>query len=187
MLAIFKSGTTADEDFERWANKMRLIDADRLEYEIVSHIEEFSKVPLDDIINGWKKIVDAQPTAYDVDKVKERLKEYAYGSICGTHEHGCPYMTNDNVSCENCGAIGALEIVKSGGIESLNENGEHMEKSILVIDTPINCTECPLEFDIGDTSGKTLLNANLCRGCGKRNMDSKTKPAWCPLLPYSEA
>lgn len=61
-------------------------------------------------------MIDDVPTAYDVDKVVEQLKEYAHGSICRIHEHGCPYLTNDNVSCENCGAIGALEIVKSGGI-----------------------------------------------------------------------
>lgn len=54
---------------------MRLIDADKLEYGIVSYIGEFSRVPLDDIIKGWQKIVDAQPTAYDVDKVLEQLRQ----------------------------------------------------------------------------------------------------------------
>ncbi len=57
-----------------------------------------------------------------------------------------------------------------------------MSKSILVIDTPENCTECPLELDIADIGGKTLINVNICRGCGHRNMDSTTKPNWCPLL-----
>lgn len=61
-----------------------------------------------------------------------------------------------------------------------------MSKSILVIDTPGNCTECPLELGIGDTTGKTLLNANICRGCGQRNMDSMTKPDWCPLKDVPE-
>lgn len=56
------------------------------------------------------------PTAYDVDKVMERLEEYAHSSICKSHD-GCPYRGNENIYCENCGAIGALEIVKSGGIE----------------------------------------------------------------------
>lgn len=64
-----------------------------------------------------QRTIEEQSTAYDVDKVVERLEEYAHSSICKTHEHGCPYLTNDDVSCENCGAIGALEIVKSGGIE----------------------------------------------------------------------
>lgn len=66
-----------------------------------------------DIMREIRKI----PAAYDVDKVVERLEEYAHSNICKTHEHGCPYLTNDDVSCENCGAMGAVEIVKSGGIE----------------------------------------------------------------------
>lgn len=56
------------------------------------------------------------PTAYDVDKVVERLEEYAHSNICESH-NGCPYICNEDMNCDNCGAMGALEIVKSGGIE----------------------------------------------------------------------
>ena len=70
-----------------------------------------------DVTPNLEQAIEEHPTAYNVDKVVERLEEYAHSSICKTHEHGCPYLTNDGVSCENCGAIGALEIVKSGGIE----------------------------------------------------------------------
>lgn len=152
---------------------MRLIDADEL---MKNRVEN----------DPVRIAAKCAPTAYDVDKVVERLEEL--------REMVPVNRLLDDIIKDKPKELGQLmaykktiEIVKSGGMESLNEGGEHMEKSILVIDTPINCTECPLEFDIGDTSGKTLLNANLCRGCGKRNMDSKTKPAWCPLLPYSEA
>lgn len=56
-----------------------------------------------------------------------------------------------------------------------------MSKSILMIDTPENCTECPLELEVGVTPGGLVLNANICRGCGRRNMESSKKPDWCPL------
>lgn len=101
---------------------MRLVDADDFKkrlYKIAMNggdltYEEFYKIA---------SVLDNQPAAYDVDKVVDRLEEYAHGSICKTHGHGCPYLTNDDVRCENCGAIGALEIVKSGGIEKLNFSG----------------------------------------------------------------
>lgn len=48
-------------------------------------------------------------------KIVEQLEEYAHSSICRTHKGICPYRNNDDMCCENCGAVGALEIVKSGG------------------------------------------------------------------------
>lgn len=58
-----------------------------------------------------------------------------------------------------------------------------MSKSILIIDTPKCCEECPLELDV---DGK--VGANLCRGCEKYsyNPDSKKKPEWCPLKEMTE-
>lgn len=44
--------------------------------------------------------------------IVEKLEEYAKSPICDNHMHGCPYEDNDNVLCENCGAYGAIEIVK---------------------------------------------------------------------------
>lgn len=55
-----------------------------------------------------------------------------------------------------------------------------MSKSILVIDTPENCLECPLEYGVA-VNNKILLNHNICNGCGKPNSDSTKKPDWCPL------
>lgn len=56
------------------------------------------------------------PTAYDLEKVVEQLEEYAKSSICYSHD-GCPYRDDDSIKCENCGALGALEIVRAGGKE----------------------------------------------------------------------
>lgn len=58
-----------------------------------------------------------------------------------------------------------------------------MSKSMLVIDTPKCCEECPLELDV---AGK--VGANICRGCEKYsfNPDSKKKPDWCPLKEVPE-
>ena len=52
----------------------------------------------------------------DVDAVVEQLEKYSKSKICLLHE-GCPYMDDDNISCENCGAIGAIDIVRKGGKE----------------------------------------------------------------------
>lgn len=65
--------------------------------------------------------INELPTAYDVDKVMERLEEYAHSNICNSH-NGCPYRDNEDMNCENCGAMGAVEIVKSGGIDKGNES-----------------------------------------------------------------
>lgn len=99
---------------------MRLIDADILLEEIngfstriTGPANAMALVIMDETKKSIMKMVDEQPIVYDVDKVVERLEEYAHGRVCMTHEYGCPYIANDNVSCENCGAIGALEIVKS--------------------------------------------------------------------------
>ena len=44
------------------------------------------------------------------EKIKERLEEYAHGNICSNHD-GCPYRNSSDIACENCGAIGAIDIV----------------------------------------------------------------------------
>ena len=44
------------------------------------------------------------------EKIKEKLEEYAYSKICDSHI-GCPYKNIPYIACENCGAIGAIEIV----------------------------------------------------------------------------
>lgn len=56
-------------------------------------------------------------------------------------------------------------------------------KAVLVMEMQENCEGCPMEMEIGDTQGHILPNTNICRGVGKRNMDSCRKPDWCPLVP----
>ena len=58
-------------------------------------------------------------------------------------------------------------------------------KAILVMEMPKNCMECPMEMDVGDTSGN-LWEGNICRGCGKRNGDRSERPDWCPLVLIPE-
>lgn len=47
----------------------------------------------------------------DGDKIIEELEKYSRSKICDSHT-GCPYIDGKDICCENCGAIGALEIVK---------------------------------------------------------------------------
>lgn len=65
---------------------------------------------------AYKKMIEAQPTAYDLDRVLEDLEEYAYSDGLCFRNRGCPYEGNEKIDCGNCAAIGALEIVKGGGI-----------------------------------------------------------------------
>lgn len=62
---------------------------------------------------AYKKLVDEQPTAYDLDKVMKDLEKYAHSDICNRSR--CRYIDVDDIECENCGALGALEIVRRGG------------------------------------------------------------------------
>ena len=93
---------------------MRLIDADEFKRQIAG-MAIVNNYPADKA-NKMCELIDCQPTAYDVDKVMEQIEEYAHSGICKSH-NGCPYRNNEGMNCENCGAMGTLEIVKSGGIE----------------------------------------------------------------------
>ena len=87
---------------------MRLIDADELLAKWDS-LSERGRTEFDQVIMN-------QPIAYDVEQVVEQLEEYANSNICYKYD-GCPYRDMPNVHCENCGALGALEIVRKGGVE----------------------------------------------------------------------
>lgn len=85
---------------------MRLIDADLLLEElnrfymrITGSANAMALMEMDETKKSIAKMVDEQPTAYDVDKVVNRLEEKTY------YEHGRK-VTWD-----------AIETVKSGGIE----------------------------------------------------------------------
>lgn len=77
---------------------MRLIDADKIDFnEVFVGASKFAE----DTRQAGKMLIDAQPTAYDVDKVVEELGEI---KVIGTY----PY----DVVKE------AIEIVKGGGIDA---------------------------------------------------------------------
>ncbi len=82
---------------------MRLIDADKIDFgKVFIGASDFAK----DTREAAQKLIDEQPTAYDVDKVVERLKE----KILNTSD------TQIGISARM--AFGkSIEIVKSGGIE----------------------------------------------------------------------
>lgn len=80
---------------------MRLIDADLLKGKYICNRSYC----------GVNKLVeiDSIPTAYDVDKVVERLRKEISDCMCDE----CDRHTD----CDTCRAEKAVEIVKSGGIE----------------------------------------------------------------------
>ncbi|MCI9621503.1 MAG: hypothetical protein HFG85_16560 [Dorea sp.] len=82
---------------------MRLINAEKLLEEIKRSCMTSKDV---------EALIKAQPTAYDIDKVINELEEFAHSDIC--HRNHCRYINADDIDCENCGALCALEIVKRG-------------------------------------------------------------------------
>lgn len=59
-------------------------------------------------------VIDAQPTAYDVDKVMEQLEDYG-------NEEMCYYKNTPYEKCiEEC-INKAIEIVKGGGVDEMEE------------------------------------------------------------------
>nr|WP_296488600.1 hypothetical protein [uncultured Acetatifactor sp.] len=78
---------------------MRLIDADKIDFgKVFIGASDFAK----DTREAAQKLIDEQPTAYDMDKVVGQMEEYIKES--------------SNVDY-NRAMIEAIEIVKSGGIE----------------------------------------------------------------------
>lgn len=82
---------------------MRLIDADEIDFnEVFVGASEFAE----DTRQAGKMLINAQPTAYDVDKVVEELEEYSNADEA--ERHGTiPVIELDD----------AIEIVKRGGID----------------------------------------------------------------------
>ena len=54
----------------------------------------------------------ATNTRKPMSNIVEKLEEFAKSKICDNHKKGCPYCDNDDIFCENCGALGAINIVK---------------------------------------------------------------------------
>lgn len=91
---------------------MRLIDSDKLvkRFKELKGSDSLANMFITDVIIQVKK----QPTAYDLDKVVKDLEEYAHSDICGSCRSCRLVDDTDDICCENCGALGALEIVKGG-------------------------------------------------------------------------
>lgn len=56
-----------------------------------------------------------------------------------------------------------------------------MTKSVLVIETPPHCMDCPIATMIKDKA-RDKYEA-YCTPCGKLNKQTMEKPEWCPLKP----
>lgn len=82
----------------------RLIDADNLQF----NGQNYNKSQLKAILD----FVDAQPTAYDPERVAARLKALT-GEECTLHECGIR-----SEHCKACIAKKAIEIVKGGGVDA---------------------------------------------------------------------
>lgn len=95
---------------------MRLIDADELRKRICKGFtqnepDENPMVDLCECLADFISIIDAQPTAYDVDKVVEELKgELQRTYYEATSKHGSLFSLGENTSYQK-----AIEIVKAGG------------------------------------------------------------------------
>lgn len=57
-------------------------------------------------------------------------------------------------------------------------------KSVLVIDTPPHCMDCPIATMIKDKA-RDKWEA-YCNPCGKFNEQTMEKPEWCPLKPMPQ-
>lgn len=95
---------------------MRLIDADKIDFgKVFIGASDFAK----DTREAAQKLIDEQPTAYDVDKVLEQLEE----------ERNPMYRADGSLMSERrlIEIDKAVEIVKSGGIaeEKNTEWKEH--------------------------------------------------------------
>lgn len=93
---------------------MRLINADKLKKDIL--LQNILGEPIRKIIDRYIHIVDSQPTAFDVDKVVEQLKElktryFLTIANTGDADKDCAYKNIANAIDK------AIEIVKEGGTE----------------------------------------------------------------------
>ncbi|NBH99658.1 hypothetical protein D7Y41_32160 [Anaerotruncus sp. 1XD22-93] len=89
---------------------MRLIDADKIDFgKVFIGASDFAK----DTREAAQKLIDEQPTAYDVDKVVEQLeKESQNIELIYPTDQGYDYEDAIGIDINK-----AKQIVKSGGIE----------------------------------------------------------------------
>lgn len=91
---------------------VKLIDADKLRWDIRNNAP--LSVPM------WVyDTIDAQPTAYDIDKVIEQLEELRYKDVCDHLEcEDCLYNEECGIGTDqthNVEVDTAIKIVKDGG------------------------------------------------------------------------
>jgi hypothetical protein len=92
----------------------RLIDADEFQKQIVGMAILNNYPP--DKANALCKLVDSQPTAFDVEKVLNELKHEESEALRRYSESkGTAYAFSDKCSCDNWAK--AIEIVKRGGVD----------------------------------------------------------------------
>lgn len=85
---------------------MRLIDADKIDFnEVFVGASKFAE----DTRQAGKMLIDAQPTAYDVDKVVEQL---------GKKQNNKGFGGTIQEIFYDLGLENAIEIVKGGGIDA---------------------------------------------------------------------
>lgn len=93
---------------------MRLIGADALKEYCMNASksdDDFRRVSLATLAS----VIDAQPTAYDADKVVEQLEDYG-------NEEMCYYKNTPYEKCiEEC-INKAIEIVKGGGVDAKTDS-----------------------------------------------------------------
>ena len=95
----------------------RLIYVDKLKTDLEKAISKNEDMDCLDFLRT-SSVIDAQPTAYDPDKVVEQLKKCAKGNCVGNSDSGrCPYIGNSEIDCEKCAMLRAIEFVKAGGVD----------------------------------------------------------------------
>lgn len=92
----------------------RLIESDKLKADLEKAILENGDMDCLDFLR-IASLIDAQPTAYDVDAVVEQLEDYG-NEECAYYEN-TPYK---NVIVECIGK--AIEIVKGGGVDAKTDS-----------------------------------------------------------------
>ena len=99
---------------------MRLIDADCIYNSgdfVILHEDGNAYIKLTDLC----KLIDIQPTAYDVDKVVAQLEELRYKDVCDHLEcKDCLYNEECGIGTDqthNVEVDTAIEIVKDGGMK----------------------------------------------------------------------
>lgn len=97
----------------------RLIDADKLKADLEKAISKNEDMDCLDFLR-IASVIDAQPTAYDPDKVVEQLEEIKTGANTNCNRGCSDYDWSTGACqglCEEYLKKRAIEIVKAGGVD----------------------------------------------------------------------